>query len=350
MKKYRNNRRRTELMLMILSVFLLNIIVPFFLSTEVSFASNATDYNFTDELEQDRVGIGFVWTASSRTLKITGIKNNSAILVLPGNSTIDVQGNIENTIKGIICQGNLTIKGNNTASLNITGCKCSTPIGYYSCIFAYNTLTIESGNLNIICNSVNAGASQPTYTGIYARKMIVNGGNFNLEVGGLGDGSQILYGVFIDKIIINEGATHIKSNGGTAIKGDTDVNGGSIEVISDKTHYAYKEVPSIDPLKEWKILYSKSTEDDEVEADITDIYNIYNSPIVKIYEKNNLGDVNDDGKINVIDCTAILKHIKGLKLLTNDEKLRADINGDNIINVIDCTAILKHIKGTKLIR
>ena len=62
-----------------------------------------------------------------------------------------------------------------------------------------------------------------------------------------------------------------------------------------------------------------------------------------------LGDVNADNKINVLDCTAILKHIKESKLLSEEEQTRADVNKDNKINVLDCSAILKHIKGTKLI-
>lgn len=349
-KNNHNNGRKMTLTITILSIIILSFLIQLVINTQGVLASNATDYNFTDELEQDRVGIGFVWTAETRTLKITGIKNNTAKVQLPGNSTIDIQGNIENTIKGLICQGNLLIKGNDTASLNITGCSCSTPVGYYSCAFIYDTITLESGNLNIICNSVSMGSSQSTYAGIYAKKMIINDGNFNLEVGGLGYGSQILYAVYVNETTINNGAVHIKADGGTAIKEEIEINGGSVEVLSDKNHMAFKEVPSINPVKDWKILYSVTTEDYETEADIIDIYSIYNKPIVKIYEKSNLGDVNSDGKINVIDCIAILKHIKGIQILNNDEKLRADINGDNIINVIDCTAILKHIKGTKLIK
>ena len=80
------------------------------------------DYDFTNELEKDRVGIGFTWTASTRTLVITGIKNEEANLLLPSDLIIDIQGENQNYIRFIGVKGsNLTIKGNETASLTLKG-------------------------------------------------------------------------------------------------------------------------------------------------------------------------------------------------------------------------------------
>ena len=59
------------------------------------------------------------------------------------------------------------------------------------------------------------------------------------------------------------------------------------------------------------------------------------------------GDVNGDGEITVTDLTKVAAHIKGKKLLSDDEKLRADVNGDGIINITDIYKIAAHIKGEK---
>ena len=63
-----------------------------------------------------------------------------------------------------------------------------------------------------------------------------------------------------------------------------------------------------------------------------------------------LGDVNNDGKINSGDITKTAAHIKGLKTLSADEKLRADVSKDGKINSGDITKIAAHIKGLKTIK
>ena len=90
-----------KILLIIFIICILNFGVTILINSSVVIASSATDYDFTDELDVDRIGIGFTWTASTRTLVITGIKNNSANIKLPDNSMIDIQGNIENTIGGL---------------------------------------------------------------------------------------------------------------------------------------------------------------------------------------------------------------------------------------------------------
>ena len=83
------------------------LLVLVFLSTylpiiaNISLAATAIDYDFTNELEKDRIGIGFTWTASTRTLVITGIKNDEANILLPSDSTIDIQGENQNYIQFI---------------------------------------------------------------------------------------------------------------------------------------------------------------------------------------------------------------------------------------------------------
>ena len=56
-----------------------------------------------------------------------------------------------------------------------------------------------------------------------------------------------------------------------------------------------------------------------------------------------LGDVNDDGNINIFDALMILQHIKGDIDLSDVPA--ADVNGDGNINIFDALMILQHIKG-----
>lgn len=342
--KKNNIRKKLIMSLVIFAICVVNFGATIFFNTSVVFAYSATDYDFTDELEEDRVGIGFTWNAEDRILNITGIKNNSAILKLPENSTIDIQGNIENTIGGLICNGNLLIKGNNTASLNVTGCNCSTPIGYLSCMSIYDTLTIENGNLKIACNGVSYTTAQSTYAGVYSKKIIINGGKLDINVGGLRSKSQILYAIFnMDTLTINNGTVHIEVKEGFGIRGKSNINSGNIEVITDTTYSAFKEVPSINPTIDWKISYSNNSETEEIEADITDIYNIYNSSIIKISKAIMIGDLDGDGKVNIKDLNRLYEYINETSELTEQELKYADVNGDGKINVKDLNRLYEHI-------
>ena len=62
-----------------------------------------------------------------------------------------------------------------------------------------------------------------------------------------------------------------------------------------------------------------------------------------------LGDVNGDGRINSVDIAKVAGHIKGLKILTADERSRADVNKDGRIDSVDIAKIAAHIKGLKVI-
>lgn len=64
----------------------------------------------------------------------------------------------------------------------------------------------------------------------------------------------------------------------------------------------------------------------------------------------NLGDVNNDGNINVADIALVASHIKGIKALGDDAQKRADVNRDTNINVADIATLASHIKGIKPIK
>ncbi len=61
------------------------------------------------------------------------------------------------------------------------------------------------------------------------------------------------------------------------------------------------------------------------------------------FDKDILGDVNGDGKVNIKDATLIQKSAAKLIELTDGEKLRADVNADSKINIKDATAIQKFV-------
>ena len=60
-----------------------------------------------------------------------------------------------------------------------------------------------------------------------------------------------------------------------------------------------------------------------------------------------LGDVNNDGKINVTDVSKTAAHVKGIRPLDEKAQKSADVNGDGKINVTDIAKIAAHVKGIK---
>ncbi len=58
-----------------------------------------------------------------------------------------------------------------------------------------------------------------------------------------------------------------------------------------------------------------------------------------------IGDVNNDGKINNLDATNVLKYDAAIIDLNETELLAADVNGDGKVNNLDATVILKYDAG-----
>ena len=58
-----------------------------------------------------------------------------------------------------------------------------------------------------------------------------------------------------------------------------------------------------------------------------------------------LGDVNDDGRIDVSDAALIMRHVLGINKLDNDLLVYADINDDGRIDVQDAVLIMQMIMG-----
>ncbi len=58
-----------------------------------------------------------------------------------------------------------------------------------------------------------------------------------------------------------------------------------------------------------------------------------------------LGDVNGDGRINVLDAGLIVSYYTGVKALDETQQLAADVNGDGRINVLDAGLIVSFYTG-----
>jgi len=60
-----------------------------------------------------------------------------------------------------------------------------------------------------------------------------------------------------------------------------------------------------------------------------------------------LGDVNEDGNINVLDVALAVQHVLGIDEppLTEAQKTAADVNVDGLINVLDVTLLMQYALG-----
>lgn len=61
------------------------------------------------------------------------------------------------------------------------------------------------------------------------------------------------------------------------------------------------------------------------------------------------GDINGDGKVNIIDVGLVNDHVKNKKLLTEEQLKRADVDGNGKVNIIDVGMINDHVKNKKLL-
>ena len=60
------------------------------------------------------------------------------------------------------------------------------------------------------------------------------------------------------------------------------------------------------------------------------------------------GDVNGDGKVNIMDVAKLYAHIKGTLLIEDETQLRqADLTGDGNVNILDIAKLYTSVKGTE---
>ena len=58
-----------------------------------------------------------------------------------------------------------------------------------------------------------------------------------------------------------------------------------------------------------------------------------------------LGDANNDGKVDTNDATAILLYVVNKYTMTDEQLMASDVNGDHTVNTNDAVAILLQIVG-----
>lgn len=89
-----------------------------------------------------------------------------------------------------------------------------------------------------------------------------------------------------------------------------------------------------------KVMY-----DDHVGFISTDFINVIEDNSIK-----RKGDINNDGKIDVVDLAMITSHLRNIRKMTPDQIQRADINGDGTIDVVDLAMITSHLRNIRKIQ
>ena len=66
-------------------------------------------------------------------------------------------------------------------------------------------------------------------------------------------------------------------------------------------------------------------------------------------EAHGKGDINDDGKIDLIDLMMCLNHVGGKEKLEEEQLERADISNDGEVNLVDLMRLLNHVGGKAIL-
>ena len=56
-----------------------------------------------------------------------------------------------------------------------------------------------------------------------------------------------------------------------------------------------------------------------------------------------IGDVNEDGKVNIRDVTAIQRHLAGFKLFSDEQLAVADVDGNGVVDINDATHLQRYL-------
>lgn len=80
-------------------------------------------------------------------------------------------------------------------------------------------------------------------------------------------------------------------------------------------------------------------------ADLKSSLTTKNKISVQFVEGKKLGDVNQDGSINLLDATYVLQAYNGVRKLTETQEKLADVNSDKKVNLVDVLKIMKYCNG-----
>ena len=123
----------------------------------------------------------------------------------------------------------------------------------------------------------------------------------------------------------------------------TDLNGNVISKIvveGDVTEYSFTELED----GEYTVTVSKANY-------VTREYDVVSSDgkVTVEFKLNLLGDIDGNGKVNISDYNAILRHVKKTSALDGYAFDCADIDGNGKIMVTDYNAVLRHVKKTEML-
>ena len=71
---------------------------------------------------------------------------------------------------------------------------------------------------------------------------------------------------------------------------------------------------------------------------------------VSVIDPKVIGDIDGDGKVNIVDLVQLRKHLAGITTLKGDALSGADVNKDGKVNILDLVKIRKHLAGLEVIK
>lgn len=71
---------------------------------------------------------------------------------------------------------------------------------------------------------------------------------------------------------------------------------------------------------------------------------------VSVIDPKVTGDIDGDGKVNIVDLVQLRKHLAGITTLKGDALKGADVNKDGKVNILDLVKIRKHLAGLEVIK
>lgn len=135
-------------------------------------------------------------------------------------------------------------------------------------------------------------------------------------------GSTFLYVKDASKAVINDAVTNAEIN--LSIEGAT------------AYQFDLTEGLPIEPSKNFTIYGHKGT--------LAQAYADENSiKFVDVNERYEMGDVNLDGKVNILDATEIQKHLAKLVTLSDQQLKNANTDHNDTVNILDATQIQKYL-------
>lgn len=108
-----------------------------------------------------------------------------------------------------------------------------------------------------------------------------------------------------------------------------------IKYANKNDEYVLDEMPKYNEIGTYTIKYRIYINDNYTD--------IYGENTLAIVENFVLGDINEDGKVNIKDWNRLFNHINETEQLTGTQLLCADLNGDGKVNIKDWNRMYDHI-------